>query len=530
MTDRVWRFIAYAALVLGTGALLVGLLAWAALGHFARGPQLVLLWGVALIVVFVVLEFETLGRVIATRGLQGGANIALRALALAGIVVLLNLLASQHSFKRDLTALRVNTLAPQTLKVLHALAEPVTVEAFYRPSSPGLADARRLLDSYRRENREKFRVGIVDGDKFREGTIDPDERPDLAFREGATEGTIIFRYANHPVERVQSAQEQDFTSALIKLTSTQSVKVYFLTGHGESVSGGGSGMTLARGTLEQEGFAVGDLSLLGDQPSVPADASAVVIAGAKQPLGDPELQALSAYADRGGRLMVMNAPLETSNLSRIIEPFGLSFEKAVVAEPTRHASVSVYAPATANYPFGPITKDLTNQNTFMVNAGPVAKRDVKEITQTSVWDTTADAYAIADSNLNRGFSPGRDKKGPFSLMMSAERKASPGPRASPSPSPSPAPPTTRIIAAGSWEFASDRVIISGANGALFLNAVNWLVGQEQLISIPPRQGRTATVALDSTQRTVVLLGTIVLLPALILLAGVAVWARRALRP
>jgi ABC-type uncharacterized transport system involved in gliding motility auxiliary subunit len=252
----------------------------------------------------------------------------------------------------------------------------------------------------------------------------------------------------------------------------------------------------------------------------------VVVAGGKQPLSDAEVQALVAYLDGGGRAFVMNAPLESGGLSRVIEPYGLAFDKGVVADPTRHAQQTVYAPSTSTYSGSPITKELTNQITFMFNAGPVSKRAVKDVAQTAVWDTSSDAYAVSEKNLNRPFDPAKDKKGPFSLMMSAERKAT----ASASPSPSVAPrPAVRVVAAGSWEFASDRVITSGANAALFLNAVNWVVGQEQLISIPPRTGTAATVVLDSVGRTLLFVGTVLLLPALILLAGVLVWVRRSLR-
>jgi ABC-type uncharacterized transport system involved in gliding motility auxiliary subunit len=515
-SDRVWRFAAFVALAAGVSGLLGALVSAAALGGFQRVSQLFLLWGAALIAVFVILEFETLGRLISTRGVQGGANIAVRAVALVGIVVLINVLASQRVAKWDLTSLRINTLAPQTLKVLHDLPQPVEVNAFYRPTTPGQAEARRLLERYQKENRDKFRLTI----------IDPDVRPDLALLAGAGEGTTIFQTASRPVERVESAQEQDFTSALIKLSSTRAVKIYFLTGHGEGVLvGGATALGLARQVLGREGFTVADLSLT-EQPAVPPDASAVVVAGGKQPLSDAEVQALVAYLDGGGRAFVMNAPLESGGLSRVIEPYGLAFDKGVVADPTRHAQQTVYAPSTSTYSGSPITKELTNQITFMFNAGPVSKRAVKDVAQTAVWDTSSDAYAVSEKNLNRPFDPAKDKKGPFSLMMSAERKAT----ASASPSPSVAPrPAVRVVAAGSWEFASDRVITSGANAALFLNAVNWVVGQEQLISIPPRTGTAATVVLDSAGRTLLFVGTVLLLPALILLAGVLVWVRRSLR-
>jgi len=524
MPDRLWRLLAYGALALGTVGLLTGLLAWAAVGRFSRGPQILVLWGLALLAVFVVLEFETLGQLISGRGLRGSGNIGVRILAVLGIVVLLNVLAAQHVFKRDLTALRVNTLAPQTLKVLHGLKEPVEADAFYRPTSAGQADARKLLERYQRENPANFRVNI----------IDPDQRPDLAIQLGANDGTVVFRTANHPPEKVQSAQEQDFTSALIKLSSSKSVKVYFLTGHGEGQSTGlGGGITLAKQGLQREGFTIEDLNLLGDQPKVPPDAAAVVIAGGKRPLGDPEVRALVAYLDGGGRALVMNAPLENTDFNRILDPYGLSFDLGVVADPGRHAQQTVFAPVAATYPFSLITRDLSGENTFMFNAGAVRKRDTQDVTQTALWDTSADAYEVSDKNLTRPFDPSKDKKGPFTLLMSAERKApepGPSPGASPKASPSapPASPATRVVAAGSWEFASDRIIGSGANGPLFFNTVNWLVGQEQLISIPPRQN-VATVALDSGQRGMIFLGTVVLLPALILLAGVAVWARRALR-
>jgi len=64
------------------------------------------------------------------------------------------------------------------------------------------------------------------------------------------------------------------------------------------------------------------------------------------------------------------------------------------------------------------------------------------------------------------------------------------------------------------------------NGKLFLNAVNYLASQENLIGIAPRTYDLPRVNLTNRQIHGTVFLTIVLIPALMALVGIAVWWRQ----
>ena len=65
-----------------------------------------------------------------------------------------------------------------------------------------------------------------------------------------------------------------------------------------------------------------------------------------------------------------------------------------------------------------------------------------------------------------------------------------------------------------------------ANQDLFINGSSWLVGDDELISIQPRQPDNRTLFLTGAQRNFVMLSSIVFVPALVLAIGIFVWWSR----
>jgi ABC-type uncharacterized transport system involved in gliding motility auxiliary subunit len=64
------------------------------------------------------------------------------------------------------------------------------------------------------------------------------------------------------------------------------------------------------------------------------------------------------------------------------------------------------------------------------------------------------------------------------------------------------------------------------NGDLFLNAVGWLVGQEELVSIRSRSVRASRADLTPDAQVRVFYLSVLILPELLIAFGIAVWWRR----
>ena len=122
-----------------------------------------------------------------------------------------------------------------------------------------------------------------------------------------------------------------------------------------------------------------------------------------------------------------------------------------------------------------------------------------------------------------------DKKGPVSLAaaVSAPAATPAAPPAEPKKDgETPKPAETRLVAIGDSDFASNAAIRITGNQDLFLNTINWLAQQENLIAIRPKDPEDRRITLTADQERRIFYLTVLIVPGLILLAGVQTWWRR----
>jgi ABC-type uncharacterized transport system involved in gliding motility auxiliary subunit len=84
----------------------------------------------------------------------------------------------------------------------------------------------------------------------------------------------------------------------------------------------------------------------------------------------------------------------------------------------------------------------------------------------------------------------------------------------------------RIAVFGSVEFVDNRNIDTFFNRDLFLNTVGWLVGESDLVSIRSKALRASRVRFTHQEGAVIFYLSVLVLPELLLIAGLAMWWRR----
>ena len=84
----------------------------------------------------------------------------------------------------------------------------------------------------------------------------------------------------------------------------------------------------------------------------------------------------------------------------------------------------------------------------------------------------------------------------------------------------------RIVVIGDSDFVRNRYVSQLYNADLFLNAVNWVVGEEAFITIDRKLPRASIAVLTNQQFQTFRYLSMFVAPELILLAGIAVWWRR----
>lgn len=506
---------------LGAVALLFGI---ASLLLSAFSPTLVLwdlswIWGnfvvgVLLIVAWLAVGFEGLRERMSSGearrvGTYGTSALVSTVLSVA-IVVALAFLAARNPVRFDWTESKAHSLSDQTRKVLDGLERDVEVTALF--SRVEQLEIEPVLERY-----------AYASDRFRYTLADPNERPDLVEalgvdRERLTQGLLHLSIGEERTV-LDEVHEEAITNAILKITRTGEKKVYFLTGHNERpIDGAGAdepgGFARAAEALANENYTVEPL-LLATRGDVPEDADALIVAGPTRPLLPEEEAALGRYLEGGGSALVMVDPNANTNLYGALSGWGVELGADVIVDYLQGLFGRATTPLAAEYPSHPINQALREPTMFhqarSVRARPEARERFTEIVRTS-----------AESWGERNLQGGRAERGPDDLAgpvpVAVAGTASGGGNGD-----GESVEGGRLVVFGDSDFVTNQLIDAYRNRDLFVNSVNWLLGDVEAISVRPSTARASRFNPSQEQFTTIRYLSLFVLPELIALVGVVAW-------
>lgn len=486
--------------------------------------------GLVCTLLYMLSQWREIVQAFAGRQARFGTLAAASILVVFGILIAINYLSTRHNKRWDLTAAHQFSLSDQTKKVLADLKEPIKIRVFAR--SDDFQRFRDRLDEYTYQSKQ---VSVE--------YIDPEKRPGVAQQLGVTAlGTIVLEYKGRN-EKVNSDAEQELTNGLIKVIQGRQPKVYFTQGHGEKDTAGAQpgGYNAVVAGLTSGNFVV-DKVVLAQQGAVPADADILIIAGLKTDFLAPEIDAVKAFLAKGGKLLVLLDPVlkadqpQPTGLQGLLKDWGIEAGNDVILDVSgmgRLIGTDESVPVAASYPPHPITEDFR-----LLTAYPLARSmspiegGVNGHTAQKIVETSNRSWAETNLKSLSGGQPAKqdegDKAGPVALAsaVSAPATAAPPPATPPKEGEAPKTAETRIVAFGDSDFASNGALGVAGNRDLFLNTVNWLAQQENLIAIRPRDPEDRRITLTADQERRIFFLTVLIVPGLVLLAGVQTWWRR----
>ena len=522
-TSAFYRFSAFLGLA-AAGAFAGAVVLYNTQGTFSKEVLALLLVALVLGVLYAIPRTEEILAWLRTRTARQGGSVTLASVAVLGLLVVGNWLANRHSQQWDLTAARRYTLSDQTVKILNSLKSDVTVTAFFpsRQEDTFTRGTRQLLQQYaRRSSHIKLTF------------VDPEVNPGLAQQYQITSYPVTVFQSGERKEEATGLTEQDFTSALLKLSRTEQKKVYFLQGHQERDIDGSAqtSYSAASDGLKRENYDVEKLSLLQTQ-NVPDDAAVVIIAGPRAPLLDPEKQALDTYLDKGGKILYLAEPRQDVGLDPLLDKWQLKLDDDIVIDPGRNYIGDPLSPAPVpqtGHRISTSLPDLLLPGSRSVSSKPSAGADYAI---SPLLKTTDRSWGETNFTAQAKFDPGEDIQGPLTLAIAVNR-SEPSPTFSPGATPTPqgqsAPPVPkgRIVLVGNAEFASNAYFSQVlGNRDFFINSVDWLAEDEDLISIRAEPQGQAPVVLTNQSQVLVFYSSVVFIPAAVLLLGGVVWWQR----
>jgi ABC-type uncharacterized transport system involved in gliding motility auxiliary subunit len=500
-----------------------------------------LVWtGLAAVLVYVAGQWRDVAQAFSGRSTRYGALAGASVLTVLGILIAVNYIGARQNKRWDLTANQAFSLSDQSRNVLANLDGPLHMMVFAQePEFPRYQDRLQQYEYV--------------SDQVTTEYIDPDKRPTVARQyEVQQYGTIVLTFMDR-TERVTSDTEQDITNGIIKVITGEQRKVYFVQGHGErdTASSERTGYDSIAAALRSENYTVEPL-VLAQTGEVPDDASVVVVAGPKTDFFPPEIEALTRYLDKAGKLLLALDPPETpespplTNLIDLARAWGMDVGNDVVVDASgmgRLIGTDASVPVVASYGSHPITERFSYVTAFPLArsvtpiAGGVDGRNPQPFAQTSA-QSWAEAN-ISDLLRNGGEvaleEEAGDKPGPVTIAAAVSATASPEtgaetPAAEGEPTPEPeeeAPqPETRVAVIGDSDFAANAGLGIQGNRDLFLNTVGWLSQQENLISIRARSPEDRRITLTATQQSNIIWLSLLVIPAFIFGTGVYAWSRR----
>jgi ABC-type uncharacterized transport system involved in gliding motility auxiliary subunit len=455
------------------------------------------------------------------------------------ILVAVNFLANRYNKTFDTTANKRYSLSDQTEKVVKGLAQDVKITYFDRTDR--FPVAKDLLDRYGNLS-PKLKVEYVD----------PYKKPQLAKAAGVkTEGTTFIEIGEKR-EEAKSVTEEELTGALIRALKGGERNVCFVSGSGEHSieETRGPGYSQLKELLERSTYKVRNISLLGADrapdaaaPSkvaidpaaattaatgkleIPKDCTVTVVAGPRFDYTQPAVDALKANVEGGGRVLFMlDPPLrfgreeisENAGLKSVLAGWGVTLDNNLVIDMSGIGQIfglSEVVPLVTSYESHPIVREMKEVATGVPLTRSVEAKGGDKTTVDRLYSSSKNSFAttnLAAAEIRP--DPAKDKKGPLTLAAAGTYQSASG--------------QGRFVVTGSSGWVANNILRFNGNRDLFLNMMNWLSSDEDLISIRPKDPEDRRLSMTSAQMGMIRTVSQFLIPLVVIVAGIAVWWKR----
>ena len=434
------------------------------------------------------------------------------------LVVLLGYLAGQYHVAKDITQANRNILTQGSVNVLKQMKEPINITVFATKDDATGGDNFRkgMIDFIARYQREKKNVNL----KF----INPSIEPKLAQDAGVKEdGEVVVEFNKRSEHIIPPIAEQEMTNLLVRLSRTNQQAVMYLDGHGERNLLGVKNHDIGEfgKQLEKKGFKFANPDLTVAQ-AVPSNGAMLVIASPQVNVSEVEAKKIKAYLERGGNLLWLVDDNNLRGLESVAEYLGMTVSPGIALD-----MASAQYGADARVSFASLYGEHAITKNFMLRTlFPEAHQVTAIGNDENGWKVSNLVEVAPNGWLITGklvkdakpeFNEKTDKRGPINIGVALERIY--GKKGQ------------RVVVMGNANFLSNTFITNGGNLDLGVNIVNWLAGDDQLITIQPMPLKDINVTIpdSDTGRLVawmVFHGFQYFLPLAMMVAGFYFWWKR----
>ena len=442
-------------------------------------------------------------------------------LLFAACLGMLAWISNHYTYQFDLTANKRHSLSSSSIELLNMLDKEVKVHAYTTDEVTAKA-IKEIIERYQRVKAD-FKLRLLN--------------PDIDITQAQQDGIVMNKpfafviHYNGRMEHIDSLSEQAISNALLRLNRRDNQLTVFLTGHGERDINGSDNRAYAtlKQQLTEQGFHLSTLNLL--EKPLPANTSLLVIAAPANNYLAGEITQLQNYINEGGNLLWLVDPGELHNLEFLASTLDLQLQDGVIVDnntqlrQTLNIQHPAIIPVTEYFPHQ-ITSTIRYNTLFPLARGISPLSDEHAVNN---WQQTALFNSYGKSWSETGGlteemafdSSAGDIAGPITIAVALHRSI-----AQKNNKPRILPKVQRAVVAGDSDFLADAYIGAGANLNLGLNIFNWLIGDDDLISIEVKASPDTKLELNGLQISIIGFGFFLIIPALLLIAGFSIWYKR----
>jgi len=439
-----------------------------------------------------------------SRSLGHWAAFVLSLAAVLALAVAFQAFGELVNHRFDLTEEKRLSLSPYSLSVLNDVKDPLHVELYYRRG-----DRSRPLELLEllRDHCRNVSYDLVDLDrnpgKAKDHGVDHYDRAVLSYRGRETV--------------VPAGTEETLVGGIAKLLHDKPRIAYFAVGHRERGIAPGKDEDYGRAAtlLKNEGWELRTLSLL-HEPTVPQDASIVIVAGPEVDLVESEIDKLDAYVRGGGSALLLVDPVQLPKLEAWLAKQGIVLrddviidrENRVYGSDGTNAVVPFYREHDATRALD-IPSVLGRARSVSLASGT---DDDPENHASVVARTSKESFAATDASRTKAgdvtFDKDRDRQGPIGIMAAATVGAG------------------KLVVIGDADFPSDSYLPLLGNKDLWVGTLGWLTADTASGARPREQasrlGPVSPVFVSDQQARWIFILTVLAQPLSVMALGTAV--------
>lgn len=432
----------------------------------------------------------------------------------AGSIGMLAWISQFYNYQFDLTANQRHSLSTNSIELLATLDKTITVHAYATDDVTKQA-IKEIISRYQKTKTD-FVLRMLN--------------PDIDIEQIKQDGVVMNKpfafviYYNNRMEHIDSLSEQSISNALLRLNRRDSQQVVFLSGHGERDINANDNRAYSslNQQLTEMGFNLQTINLL--ENSLPEDTQLLVIASPSNQYLNGEINHIEDYIKNGGNLLWLTEPGSLYGLDKVAVTLGLQLQAGVIIDNdlelrnTLGIQHPAILPVTEYFPHI-ITNTIRYNTLFPIARGisPLSTDNTINNWQTEVlFNSSAKSWTEADGLQEEMVfnSDAGDVAGPITIAVALHRKKENKEG------------SQRMVVIGDSDFLSDTYIGAGANLSLGLNIFNWLIGDDDFISVEVKPAADTKLVLSDTQLAIIGFGFFLVIPLLLLVIGFRIWHLR----